>query len=62
MTAGNTCWLVVDTIPAVAPFYERCGFERVESWPHGYRSGFDMVVLRMAFSSAQMQRLITANP
>ncbi len=57
-TGGNTRWLVVDTTPHVAPFYEKCGFDRVEVWEDGYRAGFDMVVLRMPFGSAQMDRLI----
>lgn len=57
-TNGNTRWLVVDTTLQVAPFYEKCGFERVEVWENGYRAGFDMVVLRMPFGSPQMDRLI----
>lgn len=56
-TAGGTRWLVVDTTPAVAGFYEACGFDRVETWPEGYRAGFDMVVLRMDFGGAAMARL-----
>jgi ribosomal protein S18 acetylase RimI-like enzyme len=50
--AGRTRWLVVDTTPAVAGFYERFGFERLEHWPQGYRSGFDMVMLRMDLAAA----------
>ncbi len=47
----DTAHLVVDTTPAVAGFYRRHGFETVSHWPRGYRAGFDMVVLRMAFGS-----------
>jgi GNAT superfamily N-acetyltransferase len=57
-TAGGTSWLVVDTPPAVAGFFERCGFERLETWAQGYRAGFDMVVLRMEFGSPAMAALV----
>jgi GNAT superfamily N-acetyltransferase len=53
----GTAHLVVDTTPAVAGFYLKAGFERVSDWPMGYRAGFDMVVLRMAFGSPAMATL-----
>lgn len=54
--APETRWLVVDTTPQVAGFFERCGFERVEEWAKGYRSGFDMVVLRADLESFRAAR------
>jgi GNAT superfamily N-acetyltransferase len=59
-TAPPTDWLAVDTTPAAAGFYERCGFERVEVWPRGYRAGFDMVVLRLRFGSPAFAALTAA--
>jgi GNAT superfamily N-acetyltransferase len=50
----DTARRVVDTTQDVAGFYGRCGFERVSVWPRGYRAGFDLAVLRMAFGSAAM--------
>ena len=54
----ETAHLVVDTTPRVAGFYRRHGFEEVSFWPRGYRAGFDMVVLRLAFGSPAMRALI----
>ena len=41
-----TRWVTVDTSPRVAPFFERHGFETAGVWPHGYRAGGTMHVLR----------------
>lgn len=57
--APDTAHLVVDTTPDVAAFYRHCGFEQVEVWPRGYRAGFDMVVLRLAFGSPEFQMLVS---
>ena len=45
--ARPTKYLIVDTTPKVAPFFERHGFERVAHWPEGYRDGADRVDLRL---------------
>jgi GNAT superfamily N-acetyltransferase len=51
--AGNRPrWVVVDTTPHIAGFYERCGFEVVARWPGGYRVGFDRVDLRLELTDA----------
>jgi GNAT superfamily N-acetyltransferase len=55
--APDTADLVVDTTPDVAGFYRHCGFEEVENWPRGYRSGFNMIVLRLSFDSPEFQNL-----
>lgn len=62
MAPPETVHLVVDTTPEVAGFYRRMGFEEVSSWPRGYRSGFDMVVLRVAFGSRAMAALVADAP
>ena len=47
-----TSWVTVDTSPRVAPFFERHGFETASVWPHGYRAGGVMHVLRYDLASA----------
>ncbi len=41
-----TRWVTVDTSPKVAPFFLSQGFETASVWPHGYRAGGEMHVLR----------------
>ena len=48
--AQPTRYLVVDTIPKVAPFYVKQGFEIAAHWPQGYRNGTDRVDLRFILS------------
>ena len=57
LAPAGTAHLVVDTTPEAAGFYRRHGFEEVSAWPGGYRAGFDMVVLRLAFGSDAMRAL-----
>lgn len=45
-TTPPTRWVTVDTSPRVAPFFLRHGFETASVWPHGYRAGGTMHVLR----------------
>jgi GNAT superfamily N-acetyltransferase len=42
-------YVAVDTTPAIAPFFEHCGFERIAEWTEGYRHGFDRIDLRYDF-------------
>jgi GNAT superfamily N-acetyltransferase len=57
--AGNRPrWVVVDTTPHIAGFYERCGFEVVARWPGGYRAGFDRVDLRLELTDAVVAGLL----
>ena len=46
-----TSWATVDTSPRVAPFFLRHGFETAGVWPHGYRAGGTMHVLRFDLSA-----------
>lgn len=41
-----TRWVTVDTSPMIAPFFESRGFETASVWPHGYRAGGTMHVMR----------------
>ena len=41
-----TRWVPVDTSPKIAPFFLSQGFETASVWPHGYRAGGEMHVLR----------------
>jgi GNAT superfamily N-acetyltransferase len=43
-------YVAVDTTPAIAPFFEHCGFDRIAEWPEGYRPGFDRIDLRYDFA------------
>ena len=46
-----TRWVTVDTSPKVAPFFLGQGFETASVWPHGYRAGGEMHVLRYDLSA-----------
>lgn len=52
-----TRWVTVDTSPRVAPFFERHGFETASVWPHGYRAGGTMHVLRFDLASTTPEAL-----
>lgn len=41
-----TNYVTVDTTPSVARFFEHFGFKQISVWQKGYRSGFDMHLLR----------------
>ncbi len=47
-----TSWVSVDTSPRVAPFFLHHGFEIASVWPHGYRAGGTMHVLRFDLAAA----------
>lgn len=55
-----TSWVTVDTSPRVAPFFERHGFETASVWPHGYRAGGAMHVLRFDLSATSAGALDAA--
>ncbi len=42
----STRWVTVDTSPLTAPFFLSQGFETASVWPHGYRTGGEMHVMR----------------
>lgn len=50
-------YVAMNTIPAVAPFFERHGFVRYGEWADGFRSGFDMVELMLDFEKVAPERL-----
>ena len=52
-----TSWVTVDTSPRVAPFFARHGFETASVWPHGYRAGGTMHVLRFDLTATSPQAL-----
>lgn len=52
-----TRWVVVDTSPASAPFFERNGFETVAVWPEGYRDGETLHELRLDLSAHPLDAL-----
>lgn len=59
-----TRWVTVDTSPKIAPFFLSQGFETASVWPHGYRAGGEMHVLRFDLATttagALKQRSATA--
>lgn len=54
-----TRYVTVDTSPLVAPFFLHCGFEQTSVWPGGYRSGMDMVELRLDLAGMSIPALAT---
>ena len=52
-----TRWVTVDTSPMVAPFYLSQGFETAGVWPHGYRTGGEMHVLRFDLAATTLEAL-----
>ena len=53
----STRWVTVDTSPKVAPFFLSQGFETASVWPHGYRAGGEMHVLRFDLASTTAEAL-----
>lgn len=49
-----TRWVTVDTSPKVAPFFLNQGFETAGVWPHGYRTGGEMHVLRFDLATTDI--------
>ena len=57
-------WVTVDTSPKVVPFFLSQGFETAGVWPHGYRTGGEMHVLRFDLAAtdvASLKRRSAAN-
>ena len=52
-----TRWVTVDTSPKVAPFFLSQGFETAGVWPHGYRTGGEMHVLRFDLATTTAEAL-----
>ncbi len=52
-----TRWVTVDTSPKIAPFFLSQGFETAGLWPHGYRAGGDMHVLRFDLAATSAEAL-----
>ena len=52
-----TRWVTVDTSPKVAPFFLSQGFETASVWPHGYRAGGEMHVLRFDLAATSAAAL-----
>ena len=52
-----TRWVTVDTSPKVAPFFLSQGFETASIWPHGYRTGGEMHVLRFDLATTTVEAL-----
>ena len=52
-----TRWVTVDTSPKVAPFFLSQGFETAGVWPHGYRAGGEMHVLRFDLAATDVATL-----
>ena len=52
-----TRWVTVDTLPKVAPFFLSQGFETASVWPHGYRTGGEMHVLRFDLATTTAEAL-----
>lgn len=52
-----TRWVTVDTSPKVAPFFLSQGFETAGVWPHGYRTGGEMHVLRFDLATTDIAAL-----
>lgn len=52
-----TRWVTVDTSPKIAPFFISQGFERASVWPHGYRAGGEMHVLRFDLATTTVGAL-----
>lgn len=50
-------YVAMNTIPTVAPFFERHGFVRYGEWKDGFRSGFDMVELMLDCERVSPARL-----
>jgi GNAT superfamily N-acetyltransferase len=50
-------YVVVDTHPHIAGFFERHGFHVMARWPGGYRSGLDRVDLRIELTDVEVDRL-----
>ena len=47
----------MDTSPKVAPFFLSQGFETAGVWPHGYRAGGEMHVLRFDLAATDVATL-----
>ncbi len=52
-----TDFVIVDTTPSVAKFFEHFGFKQISVWKKGYRSGFDMHLLRYDLTSENVSLL-----
>lgn len=52
-----TRWVTVDTSPKIAPFFLSQGFETASVWPHGYRAGGEMHVLRFDLAATTVEML-----
>ena len=52
-----TRWVTVDTSPKIAPFFLSQGFETASVWPHGYRTGGEMHVLRFDLATTTAEAL-----
>lgn len=52
-----TRWVTVDTSPRIAPFFLSQGFATAGVWPHGYRAGGDMHVLRFDLAATDVAEL-----
>ena len=55
--APPTRWVTVDTSPTIAPFFLSQGFETASVWPHGYRAGGEMHVMRFDLASTSLEAL-----
>lgn len=55
--APPTRWVTVDTSPMIAPFFLSQGFETASVWPHGYRAGGEMHVMRLDLAGTTPQAL-----
>lgn len=49
----ETRYVALNTTPAVAGFFRRCGFRAYGRWPRGYRSGLDMVEMMLDLSKSE---------
>ena len=56
-----TRWATVDTSPKIAPFFLSQGFETASVWPHGYRAGGEMHVLRFDLATTNSEALKRRN-
>ncbi len=52
-----TRWVTVDTSPRVAPFFLSQGFETAGVWPHGYRAGGTMHIMRYDLAATTPEAL-----
>ncbi len=54
-------WTTVDTSPKITPFFLSQGFETASVWPHGYRAGGEMHVLRFDLATTNSEALKRRN-